>query len=195
MKSIGDKIKEARKIKGLTQEELAELSKMNLRTIQRIENNENSPRGKSLNLICDVLNLNVEDLLENKGIKRKTFSVTTVFNGVFLIIFNLLIISIFGYLTIDSEANLNSKFGAIILSFFIPVFIGFKTLRMNKIERMIKFGIGLLIYTIVISTKISFPSLIMTGLLPSLVILSGTLFYGNEIFRMKDNITLHNNSE
>ena len=48
MSIIGKKISETRKSKGLTQEELAELSKVNLRTIQRIENNESEPRGKTL---------------------------------------------------------------------------------------------------------------------------------------------------
>ena len=51
MSIIGKIICEARKSKGQTQEELAELSKVNLRTIQRIENNESVPRGKTLYLI------------------------------------------------------------------------------------------------------------------------------------------------
>jgi len=37
MNEIGTKIKELRRKKGLSQEELAENSKVNLRTIQRIE--------------------------------------------------------------------------------------------------------------------------------------------------------------
>ena len=64
MNEIGKKIKEVRKKKGLSQEELAESAKVNLRTIQRIENNENEPRGKTLNLICEVLNINTEDILD-----------------------------------------------------------------------------------------------------------------------------------
>lgn len=64
MLEIGEKIKEIRKKKGLSQEELAESSKVNLRTIQRIENNESEPRGKTLNLICEVLNINTEDILD-----------------------------------------------------------------------------------------------------------------------------------
>lgn len=64
MDAIGKKIKEVRKKKGLSQEELAESSNINLRTIQRIENNENEPRGKTLHLICSVLDINVEDLLD-----------------------------------------------------------------------------------------------------------------------------------
>jgi transcriptional regulator with XRE-family HTH domain len=64
MNAIGKKIKEIRKKKGLSQEELAEFSKVNLRTIQRIENNESEPRGKTLNLICEVLDINAEDILD-----------------------------------------------------------------------------------------------------------------------------------
>ncbi|KAF2515726.1 helix-turn-helix domain-containing protein [Flavobacterium foetidum] len=64
MNEIGKKIKEVRKKKGMSQEELAEFSKVNLRTIQRIENDESEPRGKTLNLICEVLDLNAEDILD-----------------------------------------------------------------------------------------------------------------------------------
>jgi len=64
MTEIGKKIREVRKKKGLSQEELAESAKVNLRTIQRIENNESEPRGKTLNLICEVLNINAEDILD-----------------------------------------------------------------------------------------------------------------------------------
>ena len=64
MNEIGKKIREVRKKKGLSQEELAESSKVNLRTIQRIENNESEPRGKTLSLICEVLDINTEDVLD-----------------------------------------------------------------------------------------------------------------------------------
>lgn len=64
MNEIGKKIREVRKKKGLSQEELAESAKINLRTIQRIENNESEPRGKTLNLICEVLEINAEDILD-----------------------------------------------------------------------------------------------------------------------------------
>ncbi|WP_318543025.1 helix-turn-helix domain-containing protein [Marixanthotalea marina] len=65
MNSIGKKIKDIRKKKGLSQEELAEFAKVNLRTIQRIENSESEPRGKTLNLICQVLEVNAEDILDH----------------------------------------------------------------------------------------------------------------------------------
>jgi transcriptional regulator with XRE-family HTH domain len=64
MNEIGEKIKELRKKKGLSQEELAELANVNLRTIQRIENNGNEPRGHTLNQICKVLDVSAEEILD-----------------------------------------------------------------------------------------------------------------------------------
>ena len=64
---FGDNLKdEVRKLKGYTQEELAESSKINLRTIQRIENGKNEPRGKTLNLICDVLEIDINEFKKTK---------------------------------------------------------------------------------------------------------------------------------
>ncbi|SEA22661.1 helix-turn-helix domain-containing protein [Bizionia paragorgiae] len=64
MNELGKKIKEARKKKGFSQEELADLATINLRTLQRIENNQNEPRGKTLHLICEALQINAEDILD-----------------------------------------------------------------------------------------------------------------------------------
>lgn len=71
MNSLARKLKEARKSKGLTQEELAEQSQVNLRTIQRIENSENEPRGKTLSLICNTLQIDLEQLLSVENSKKK----------------------------------------------------------------------------------------------------------------------------
>jgi transcriptional regulator with XRE-family HTH domain len=64
MHSTGQKIKNARLAKGFTQENLADLAKLNLRTIQRIENNENEPSAKTKQLICDALGIDVSAFFE-----------------------------------------------------------------------------------------------------------------------------------
>ncbi|PID69063.1 MAG: DNA-binding protein [Flavobacteriia bacterium] len=64
MNKIGEKIRDIRKKKGLSQEELAESAHVNLRTIQRIEKNESEPRGKTLNSICEALGIHSEDILD-----------------------------------------------------------------------------------------------------------------------------------
>ena len=61
METIGSKISKIRKQKGMSQEELSELAKINLRTIQRIEKDENEPRGNTLKLICEALKLQLKN--------------------------------------------------------------------------------------------------------------------------------------
>jgi transcriptional regulator with XRE-family HTH domain len=55
----GRYIKEARIKKGITQEELALKTNINIRTIQRIENDEVAPRAYSLRVISEVLELDL----------------------------------------------------------------------------------------------------------------------------------------
>jgi transcriptional regulator with XRE-family HTH domain len=181
MNIIGKKISETRKSKGLTQEELAEKSKMNLRTIQRIENSSNVPRGKTLNLICGVLNIHLDDLRNIENQNKKSALIDILIKSTFLFPLNILLMSITGYLTLDSEANLNSRIGAFLLSFFIPFFIAFKTPKMQGLERMLKYGFGFISYIVIALVSIRYQAAIMTGLLPCLLIALAVLYYGEEL--------------
>ena len=64
METIGAKILEIRKRKGLTQEKLSDLSKINLRTLQRIEKGRSEPRSDTLKNLCQVLEVNMEDIFD-----------------------------------------------------------------------------------------------------------------------------------
>jgi transcriptional regulator with XRE-family HTH domain len=64
METIGQKIVEIRKRKGLSQEALSDRAKINLRTLQRIEKDETEPLGNTLKNICNVLEINIEDILD-----------------------------------------------------------------------------------------------------------------------------------
>lgn len=57
-------IKDLRNRKGLSQEQLAEESKLSLRTVQRIEKGESIPRGDTLVKLSQALNVTPDDLLE-----------------------------------------------------------------------------------------------------------------------------------
>lgn len=61
---LGKKILELRKLKGLTQEELVEQCNINVRTIQRIEAGDVSPRSYTLKAILDVLGFDFETIFE-----------------------------------------------------------------------------------------------------------------------------------
>lgn len=59
---LGQKIQEWRKAKGLTQEELVERCNINVRTIQRIEAGEVTPRSYTVKAILEVLEVEPEDM-------------------------------------------------------------------------------------------------------------------------------------
>ena len=95
---------------------------------------------------------------------------------------------VIGFLTLDSEANLNSRIGAFLLSIFIPFYIVYITKSMNPIERVLKFGSGYILYIImllfarglILGFQIGF---IRTGLFQCLIISIGVLFYGNYLLK------------
>ena len=183
MTKFGKKIIETRKLKGLSQEELDELSSVNLRTIQRIENNENEPRGKTLNLVCEALQINFEDFSQLNESSKNRIHESMIINGFFLFIINIILMCITGFLALDSNANLNSKVGAYLLSFFIPYFITSKTQTMSGIERMFKFGSGYILYSIMSIIIMGLPRSIFTSLLPCLLLSLAVLYYGNEFIK------------
>lgn len=60
--TLHQKIVTARKKKGLTQEQLADLSNITVRTIQRIESGETTPRAYTVKTIAAVLDTSFEEL-------------------------------------------------------------------------------------------------------------------------------------
>ena len=61
--AIAKKIIHFRKLRGITQEMLSEVTGLNVRTIQRIEAGEVDPRLYTLKSIADALDVNLEELL------------------------------------------------------------------------------------------------------------------------------------
>lgn len=61
---LAKKIKELRTRKGLSQDELATASQLNLRTIQRIESAETEPRGDTLKRLATALNVIPDELID-----------------------------------------------------------------------------------------------------------------------------------
>ena len=64
MTTIGNHVAFLRKQKGLTQEALSEQAGINLRTLQRIETGETEPRGSTLHLLCQALQVPIEELAD-----------------------------------------------------------------------------------------------------------------------------------
>lgn len=59
MKTLGEQIKERRKLLKVTQRQLVALSGVSINTLTKIERNEANPRLKTLERILDTLGLNL----------------------------------------------------------------------------------------------------------------------------------------
>ncbi len=72
LKAIGLKIKEIRKNKKISQEKLAEMVSMNIKSIIRLENAQGSTTVETLFKIADALNIKIADLFENHEYKDRS---------------------------------------------------------------------------------------------------------------------------
>ena len=98
---LGTKIKELRKKEGLTQLDLSEKSGLSLRTIQRIENNENKPSVYSLRMIGEVLNYKFN--LKKHNIMRNIFEKEN--RNYLILIIGLISVSIGGYFYYSNQLD------------------------------------------------------------------------------------------
>jgi transcriptional regulator with XRE-family HTH domain len=64
---IGEKLRETRKRKLLTQEQLAERSGVGIATIIRIERNQVEPRGSTIRKLAEALGVEPEELVRRGG--------------------------------------------------------------------------------------------------------------------------------
>jgi len=70
---LGKKIVELRTAKGLTQEELVDLCNISIRTIQRIENGEVTPRSFTVKTILAALGYDLDKIAESESSKGKSW--------------------------------------------------------------------------------------------------------------------------
>jgi len=75
---LSKRVKELRNRKGLSQELLAETSGLSLRTIQRIENGETTPRGDTLKRLSVALQVLPDESIDWQGLEDK--SILTMLN-------------------------------------------------------------------------------------------------------------------
>lgn len=90
MNSLGNRVVQLRKIKGYSQEVLAEKAGLNLRTIQRIEKGETDARGDSILRICNVLEVGPEDLMDWKMPEDRGYLAALNLSALTFLIFPLL---------------------------------------------------------------------------------------------------------
>ena len=63
--TIAEKIRQQRRLANISQEEFSKLAGVSLKTVQRWENGERSPRMEEMKRIAQGLNISINDLLDN----------------------------------------------------------------------------------------------------------------------------------
>tara|TARA_R110001632_G_scaffold92043_9_gene196942 strand:+ start:3324 stop:3989 length:666 start_codon:yes stop_codon:yes gene_type:complete len=69
---LAKNLKELRAVRGMSQEYLADESRVSLRTIQRIENNESEPTGETIKRIANALDVELRELIGSNLIMETT---------------------------------------------------------------------------------------------------------------------------
>ena len=67
-KNLAKKLKELRTLRGMSQEYLAEESRVGLRTIQRIESSESKPTGETIKRIANALDVELNELVDSNSV-------------------------------------------------------------------------------------------------------------------------------
>jgi len=79
-KNLAKKLKELRAVRGMSQEYLADESRVSLRTIQRIENNESEPTGEMIKRIAIALDVELTELIgSNSVMETNDLKATIIF--------------------------------------------------------------------------------------------------------------------
>jgi len=118
---LSKRVKELRTRKGLSQEQLAEISGLSLRTIQRIENGETEPRGETLKRLMNALDATPDDLMDWSIAEDKGFLTAVNLSALGFFVFPLLGILIPLIMWISKKDKLKdiNKTGKEILNFQI----------------------------------------------------------------------------
>ncbi len=67
-KNLAKSLKDFRTLRGMSQEYLADQSRVSLRTIQRIENNESTPTGETIKRIANALDVELSELTGSSSV-------------------------------------------------------------------------------------------------------------------------------
>lgn len=128
---LSERVTELRNRKGFSQEVLAEESGLSLRTIQRIENGETTPRGDTLQRIAKGLGVTSEELIDWKLEKNYNFLAILNASALSFIIFPLLgiIIPLVMWVSRRKEIDNVDEIGKKVINFEITwclfIFLGY----------------------------------------------------------------------
>ncbi|WP_134089839.1 helix-turn-helix transcriptional regulator [Olivibacter sp. XZL3] len=122
---LQDKIIEARNRLGITQEELAEIAKVNVRTIQRIEKGTGAPRKYTLKAIASALDIPYQALLSNSPTLSSTADEQSVSISQTVTTTSLLVSSTNGFSQLENDTDFLQTLCLSCFSFIVIPYIHF----------------------------------------------------------------------
>jgi uncharacterized Tic20 family protein len=147
------KIKELRTRRGLSQEKLADLSLLSLRTIQRIENGQNIPRGDTLKRLAVALNVSPGEIIDWQVQEDKNVLFMLNFSQIGLLAFPLLgiIIPLVIWILKKDKIKDVEEVGKSILNFQISwvMALSISFILIILLSQIFRFGVGMIEFIIV----------------------------------------------
>ncbi len=199
--ALGRKIYELRKQKGLTQEELVEKCNINVRTIQRIEAGETTPRSFTIKAILEALEADIESFTKEIKITnedKKVLNLAWVF-GVLYFVFGFIEIVTDVYQYKGEEPVFSTITYTVIKTIssitFVLFFMGF--LRVAKIynTQLLKIIVVVFMVVYVVSSFLDVYSLSLT---PNTILVSAVIelivfgaiqiIFGFSLWQLKDKL-------
>lgn len=200
---LGRKIYELRKQKGLTQEELVEKCNINVRTIQRIEAGETTPRSFTIKTLLEALDVNLDlDSFANETVitnnDKKILNIAWI-SGVIYFVFGFIetIADIYQFTDDDSLFNIVSYTAIKIISSitFVLFFIGF--IRVAKIYslELLKIIVYVFMVAYVLSTildvysvSLANETVIVSAVIELIVFGAIQIIFGLSLLQLKDKL-------
>lgn len=146
------KVKELRTRRGLSQEQLADLTSLSLRTIQRIENGENVPRGDTLKRLAGALNVSPDEIIDWQVQEDRNVLFMLNFSQLGLLAFPLLgiIIPLAIWIIKKDKVKDVNEVGKSILNFQISwaIALCISFIAILLFSQIFHYGIGLLVVII-----------------------------------------------
>lgn len=140
--ALAKRIKELRKRKGFSQEELSENTGLSLRTIQRIENGETEPRGDSLRRLAHFFDVPPEEIVDRTIQEDTGFLKSLNLSALSFFIFPLLgiVVPLIIWISKKDKVRNVNKIAKSILNFQISwtmlLFIGYVSIVWSMVYEM-----------------------------------------------------------
>ncbi len=198
---LGRKIYELRKQKGLTQEELVEKCNINVRTIQRIEAGETTPRSFTIKILLEALDASLDSFTNETEITDRDRNILNIawISGVVYFVFGFIetIADVYQFTDDDSLFNIITYSSIKIVSsiVFVLFFMGF--LRVAKIysSNLLKtivyiFMIAYVLSAIldVYSISLANETVIVSAVIELIVFGAIQIIFGLSLLQLKDKL-------